>query len=308
MTLIGADSKLNSAHPPEDQTKLIKDGTDQTFMEDVIEPSNEVPVLVDFWAPWCGPCRQLTPLLEQAVQKAGGKVKLVKVNIDENPGVAGQLRIQSIPAVFAFKDGQPADGFMGVLPEGQITDFIKRLTGDGDEEALEALLERAEQSLSMGDPGGAAQDFATVLQADPENLTALAGMASVQMQAGQPDEARKIIDQIPESKRDDVAIAGVLAALDLSDSAGNAPDLDSARNKASDNPDSPEAHFKLAGALIGSGNLEEATQALLTSIELDPEWNDAAARQQLLKVFEAAGQTSPLTLQGRRKLSSILFS
>ncbi|MEO1040242.1 MAG: thioredoxin [Pseudomonadota bacterium] len=288
---------------------LIKDGTDQSFMADVVEASRQVPVLVDFWAPWCGPCRQLTPVLEAAVAKAGGAVKLVKVNIDENPGVAGQLRIQSIPAVIAFRDGQPADGFMGALPESQVREFIKRLSGDGaGAEELAALLERAEASLKAGDLGGAAQDFAVVMQNDPDNMVAVAGMAKVQMAGGEPEQARQLIDSVPENKKSDPAILAIRAALELSSEAQGAGDPATLEAAAHAAPGDAGAQYELARALIGAGDLAAASDALLASIAADQDWNEQAARQLLLRVFDAAGPSSAIARDGRRKLSSILFS
>lgn len=287
----------------------VKDATDQSFMADVVEVSKQVPVLVDFWAPWCGPCRQLGPVIEKAVNAAGGKVKLVKINIDENPQIAGQLRIQSIPAVLAFVNGQPVDGFMGALPESQVNDFIKRVSGETDTEALDELLTRAEKALFEGDAGGAAQDFAAVLQADPGNLRAAAGMARVYLSQGDREGAEGILAQIPPAKATDPAIAGVRAAMDLAsegDDAGDPADawrtLEAAGGKGAGH------RFNLARALIGAGDLDGAATQLLDSIAEDREWNEGAARQLLLRVFDAAGQGSELTRAGRKRLSSILFS
>ena len=302
-----AASKANAAHPPTGD--LIKDGADQSFAADVVEASREVPVLVDFWAPWCGPCRQLTPVLEAAVAKAGGAVKLVKVNIDENPGVAGQLRIQSIPAVIAFQNGQPVDGFMGALPEGQVREFIKRLAGDGaGGEEIAALVERAEASLVAGDLGGAAQDFAVVMQNDPDNMSAVAGLAKVQMAGGDAAQARQLIDSVPETKKSNPAILAVRAALELSGESEGAGDPAALRTTAEAAPSDPEPRFELARALIGAGDMSAAADALLDSIAIDRDWNEQAARQLLLRVFDAAGPASDIAKAGRRRLSSILFS
>lgn len=259
MSILGPDGRPQSpaqaapaAAPqgakPAPQGDLIGEGTDQTFMADVIEPSKSVPVLVDFWAPWCGPCRQLTPLLESAVTQAGGAVRLVKINIDENPGIAGQLRIQSIPAVIAFQNGQPVDGFMGALPESQIRDFIARLSGDVDTGEVETLLERAETAMSQGDAGGAAQDFAAVLQKDPENLQAIAGLARVQLAAGDVEQAKALLDEVPEPKKSDPAIAGVRAAIELSSEVEAPGDLAELQQAASRSPDDAGARYDLARA------------------------------------------------------------
>lgn len=287
---------------------LIKEATDQSFMADVLEPSREVPVLVDFWAPWCGPCRQLTPLLENAVKKAAGAVKLVKINIDENPGVAGQLRIQSIPAVIAFQNGQPVDGFMGALPESQILDFIARLAGDVSGGELDTLLERAETAMAEGDLGGAAQDFAAVIQKDPENTQAIAGLARVHLASGDTDAAKNLLDQVPEPKKSDPAIAGVRAAMELSSDIEAPGDLSTLKARVGENPQDPAARLDLARALIASGDLDAAAGELLESLRLDKTHEDGAARQLLLKVFDAAGPDAELTKSGRRRLSSILFS
>ena len=283
---------------------IVTDATDASFMADVIEPSKTVPVLVDFWAPWCGPCRQLGPVIEKAVRAANGAVRLVKINIDENPQIAGQLRIQSIPAVIAFQNGQPVDGFMGALPESQIKDFIKRLSGDTDGEAVEALVQRAEAALAQGDAGGATQDFAGALQADPDNMAAVAGLARVALAQGEPDEAKRILDSVPDTKKSDPAIAGVSAAMALSgeiEGAGDPAALASG-------PESAQNRYELGRALIASGDLNAASEALLRSLELDRDWNDQAARKLLLKVFDAAGPGSETAKAGRRRLSSILFS
>ena len=286
---------------------LVRDGTDQTFMDDVIEPSREVPVLVDFWAPWCGPCRQLGPTIERAVTKAGGKVKLVKVNIDENPGIAGQLRIQSIPAVIAFKDGQPVDGFMGALPESQVNDFINRMTGEVSEEEVTALVERAQNALDQGDFGGAAQDFATALQMDKDNADAIAGMARVYLASGDPVQAKAMLDNVPDTLKSAPAIAAVRASMELAGEAEDAPDMDAAEAAVQSNP-SAQTWFELGRARLGAGDMDGAADALLESIQLDREYDEAAARQLLLRVFESAGAGSELAKNGRRRLSSILFS
>lgn len=287
---------------------LIKDATDQSFMEDVIEPSKEVPVLVDFWAPWCGPCRQLTPAIERAVTAAGGAVKLVKINIDENPGIAGQLRIQSIPAVIAFKDGQPLDGFMGALPESQVTEFINRISGQVSSEDVEALIERAEAALATGDLGGAAQDFAGALQMDPERPEAIAGMARIHLAAGDAAQAKAILDTAPEAKKSHPAIAAVRASMELAGEVEDAGDLGEAESTAAANLSDPSAQFELGRARLASGDMGGASTALLASIGADKDWNDAAARKLLLRIFDAAGPDSDIAKNGRRQLSSILFS
>ena len=287
---------------------LIKNSSDQTFMADVIEPSREVPVLVDFWAPWCGPCRQLGPAIERAVSMAKGAVRLVKINIDENPGIAGQLRVQSIPAVFAFKDGQPVDGFMGAIPESQIQDFIKRLTGDGPSaEELAEILKRAEAAFAEGDPGGASQDYAMVAQMDPGNPEALAGLARIWFDAGEVERAEEILKQVPAERADHPAVKGVRTAMELAASGGNEATAELVV-AVRDNPANLEARFELAQAYLAEADYQAAADQLLAITALEKEWNDKAARELLLKVFEAAGPNSEVTRNGRRRLSSLLFA
>lgn len=287
---------------------LVKDGGDQSFMEDVIEPSKEVPVLVDFWAPWCGPCRTLGPIIERAVNAAKGAVKLVKINIDENPGIAGQLRIQSIPAVIAFKDGQPLDGFMGALPESQVAEFIKRISGESSGEEIEALIERADAALAQGDAGGAAQDYANALQMDRENPEALAGLARVYLLSGEPQQAMEVLDSAPDAKKSHPAIAAVRASLELAAEVEGAGDLQAAEAAAQKASDDAGATFELGRARLAAGDMDGAASALLDSIAVDREFDDGAARKLLLRIFDAAGPTSELAKSGRRRLSSILFS
>jgi putative thioredoxin len=289
---------------------IIKDGTDASFVADVVEASRQQPVIVDFWAPWCGPCKQLGPALERVVAAAKGKVRLVKIDIDRNPAFAGQLRVQSIPAVFGFVDGRPVDGFMGALPESQLKAFVDRLLAQGggaaDEgEDLEAILAMGRESLDLGDLGGAAQAFAEVLQHDPENLKALSGLARVYLAGGQPDRAREILQMAPEGAKDP-DLDAVRATLALSDEAPS--DVREFEARLATDPNDHEARLELAKALAGHGRLDQAVDELLRIIEADREWNDQAARKQLLTVFEAAGHMSETAKQGRRRLSAILFS
>jgi len=296
---------LDGAAPAADP---VKEGSDQGFMADVIEASRQQPVVVDFWAPWCGPCRTLGPMLEKGVRAAGGKVRMVKINIDEHPGVAGQLGVRSIPAVYAFDKGRPVDGFMGAVPESQIKLFLDRLTGATSGEDVSALLEQAAESISLNDVGGAAQSYMAVLQIDPANTKAIAGMARIAVSAGELDEARAILDMVPEEKRNDAEIQGVRAALEL---AGKPVAADAANElglKVATHPDDLQARFDLAEALSARGDLEAAAEQLLAIIERNREWNEGAARTQLLKIFDAAGPASDVAKQGRRKLSAILFA
>jgi len=300
MTLIG---ETQGAPPPAD---LIKDATDASFMADVVEASKTVPVIVDFWATWCGPCRQLGPALEKAVTAAKGAVKLVKVDIDKNPAYAGQLRVQSIPAVFAFVDGKPVDGFMGALPDSQVKAFVDRLAKPGPGASpVDELLDMARESLELGDLGGAAQAYAQALQMDPQHPKAIGGMARLYQQAGDLERAAEVLEVAPPDARDP-DIDAVRAALAL---AAEAPSetAEFERRLAAD-ADDHEARIELAKALAASGRMTEAVDQLIESIGRDRAWNDEAARKQLLTVFEAAGPMSDVAKQGRRKLSAILFS
>ena len=286
---------------------IIKDATDASFMADVVEASRTTPVIVDFWATWCGPCKQLGPSLEKAVAGAKGAVKLVKVDIDKNPAYAGQLRVQSIPAVFAFVDGKPVDGFMGALPDSQVKDFVAKVAklGNGGASPLDDLVALAKESLELGDMGGAAQAYAQVLQADPANVKALGGLARVYMSTGDAEHAQEIVAMAPADAKDP-DLDSVRATLAL---AAEAPsETGEFERRLAADPDDHEARFELAKALAGNHRLEQAADQLLTIIEKDRAWNDEAARKQLLTVFEAAGHSSEIARHGRRRLSAILFS
>lgn len=296
-----ADPTLNT---PDD---LIKDGTDASFMTDVIEASKHQPVIVDFWATWCGPCRTLGPALEKAVRGAKGAVKMVKIDVDANPAYAGQLRVQSIPTVYAFVNGQPVDGFQGAVPDSQIKAFIDKLTGGaGVNTDVEQLLSLGEESLSLNDLGGAAQAFAHVLTMEPDNQKAIAGMARVYLAEGDAEQARQTIAMAPADSTDPM-VQSVRAQLSLAASApaGAAAELEA---RIAADPDDHQARYDLSLALASAGDLNGAVDQLLAIVKADREWNDQAARKQLLTVFEAAGAASEVARDGRRRLSSILFA
>jgi putative thioredoxin len=287
---------------------LVKDTTTAAFRQDVIAESMRQPVLVDFWAPWCGPCKQLTPVIEKAVKAAGGKVKLVKMNIDEHPQIAGQLGVQSIPAVFAFQRGQPVDGFMGALPEGQIKAFIERLVGPLGPSAAEDLLAEADALAAQGDVSGAAEIYAAVLAQDPENAAALAALVKLHVELGDLEGAKHFLAMVPEAKKNDPAIAGARAAIEVAEQAASLGDLGDLQRKVESNPLDHQARFDFALALNARGRREDAVDQLLEIVRRDRTWNEDGARKQLVQFFEAWGPTDEMTVAGRRKLSSILFA
>jgi putative thioredoxin len=286
---------------------LIKNTTTKDFMRDVVDASREVPVLVDFWAPWCGPCRQLTPLLEKAVRAAKGAVKLVKMNIDEHPQIPGQMGVQSIPAVFAFQDGRPVDGFMGALPESRIKSFIARLIGDESADAA-ADLDAADEALAAGDANTAAQAFAEALQKDAENARAAAGLAKCYIKTGDLTRAEQTLALVPPAKVDSAPVASARASLELARKVANAGDAESLRAKLAANPSDSQSRFDLAVALNAKGDRQGALDELLTIIRKDRAFNDDAARKQLLQLFDAWGASDPATISGRQRLSSLLFA
>jgi putative thioredoxin len=285
---------------------LIKNTTTAEFMRDVVEASGERPVLVDFWAPWCGPCKQLTPILEKAVRAAKGAVRLVKLNIDEHPEIPGQMGVQSIPAVFAFKEGRPVDGFMGALPESQVSAFIARLVGEDAES--EANIEAPQAALEAGDVNAAAQGFGEILQNDPENVDAIAGLTKCYIKTGDLDRAEQTLALVPPAKAESAPVVSARAALELARKAGETGDIDSLRAKVAAEPGDPQARFDLALALNAKGDREGALDELLTLVAKHRTWNDDAARKQLVQLFEAWGPTDPVTTSGRQKLSSLLFA
>lgn len=287
---------------------LVTDTTTQTFAQDVIEPSRRVPVLVDFWAPWCGPCRQLSPIIEKAVRDAKGAVLLVKMNIDDHPAIAGQLGIQSIPAVIAFVDGQPADGFVGALPEGQIKEFIERVAGPSGPSDADRLVEEAESLFSSGDIVGAAGIFGNVLQLDPQSIPAIVGLARCLYANGEPERARETLAMLPESAESDPSVVAIRAQLELAAQTESLGDPAPLEARIAANPNDHQARFDLALLLNARNDREGATDHLLEIMRRDRSWNDEGARKQLLQFFEAWGPMDEATLSGRRQLSSILFS
>ena len=285
---------------------LIKNTTTQDFMRDVVEASGERPVLVDFWAPWCGPCKQLTPVLEKVVRAAKGAIGLVKLNIDEHPEIPGQMGVQSIPAVFAFKDGRPVDGFMGALPESQLNAFIARLIGESVDDAAD--IEAAEAALEAGDVNTAAQAFGEILQSDAENMQALGGLAKCYIKTGDLDRAEQTLALVPPAKAESAPVASARAALELARKAGDTGDVESLRDKVAENPGDPQARFDLALALNAKGDRQSALDELLILVAKNRAWNDDAARKQLVQFFDAWGPADPVTAAGRQKLSSLLFA
>lgn len=286
----------------------VRDATTATFVAEVVEASKTVPVLVDFWAEWCAPCKQLTPVLEKVVREAKGAVRLVKVNADENQDLAQQLQIQSLPTVMAFKDGQPVDGFMGALPESQIKAFIDKIAGGAGPSPADQLVEAANAALEDGDAMAAIEACGRVLQAEPDHAGALGGMARAHVALGKFPEARQILDAVPDDKKTDAAITSAEAALKMAEQAANAGDLGELEAKVAADENDHQARFDLALALQASGRLDEAADALLEIVRRDREWNEDGARQQLVDMFEAEGPTSEFTIATRRKLSSVLFS
>ncbi|HWE99467.1 MAG TPA: co-chaperone YbbN [Caulobacteraceae bacterium] len=296
MSLLG-----ETARPPAD---LIKEGSDASFVADVVEASKTQPVIVDFWATWCGPCKQLGPALEKAVKAANGAVKLVKIDIDRNPVFAGQLRVQSIPTVYAFVDGRPVDGFMGALPDSQIKTFIDKLIGPQVSEADE-LLAAGQEALGAGDVAGAAQLFGELLQLEPDNLAGVGGLARCYLAGGDLERAREVAAMAPDGAKN-ADLESVRAALQLAEAAP-AETAEAERRLRAD-PNDHAARLELAKALAGRGKLEAAMEQLLDLLARDRDFEEGAARKELLTIFEAAGQMSELTRQGRRRMSSILFA
>ena len=297
------------------QGSVAKDATIDSFEEDVLAASAQVPVIVDFWADWCGPCKQLAPVLEKAVAAANGKVKLVKVDIDKNQMLASQLRIQSIPTVYAFYQGRPVDGFQGAVPESEIKAFIDRLTSLGGDQAgaadagIEDYVNAGKAAFDEGDVSAAAQLFGQALQMEPGNLGAITGLARCHLSMGDMEKAKQTLDLAPPESENDASVASIKAAIELAEAGqSGAGDLNALQNASDAAPDDITARYALAEGLIAAGKLEDAIDALLAVIERDREWEDQAARKKLLTVFDALGGGHAATIRGRRRLSSILFS
>ncbi|MEO8757228.1 MAG: co-chaperone YbbN [Devosia sp.] len=307
-------SPAPAATPP---VALIKDSTDRAFKADVIDASLEAPVLVDFWAPWCGPCRSLSPNIEKVVNEKAGKIRLVKINIDENPQIAGQLGVQSIPAVFAFAGGRPVDAFLGNIPESEVRKFAEKViaaappgvaqAGSIEEEIKNAMV-TATEALAVGDLNTAAQVFGKVLQQQPDNTDAILGMSRVYLKAGEPEQAQAVFDTVPEAARKGADYVSLAAELKLLSEAADLSETDELQAALDKNPDDHQARFDLALALNAEGKREDAAEQLVALMRRDRTWTDDGARKKLLEFFEAWGAKDPATLKGRRLLSALLFS
>ncbi len=306
-SIIGTDGPGGAA-----AADVIKDGTQETFAQDVIEASMKTPVVVDFWAPWCGPCKQLGPSLEKAIQATRGAVRMVKINVDENQALAQQLRVQSIPAVYAFFQGQPVDGFVGAQPDSQIKSFIERLAkqggGDPGDSPIEQALAQAEAALEDGQHGPASAIFGQVLQHEPDNVRAIAGSIRCRLGADDVEGARELLDALTPETAKAPEIASAAASVELAEQSMDAGEITELARKLEQNENDHQSRFDLALALQGAGRAEEAADALLEIVRRDRAWNEEAARKQLVKLFDAWGQTDPLTQDVRSRLSSILFS
>ncbi|TVQ58024.1 MAG: co-chaperone YbbN [Rhodobacteraceae bacterium] len=303
MPMLGQDSATATS------ADVVKDGSDATFMADVIDASREAAVIVDFWAPWCGPCKQLGPALEAAVKAAKGRARLVKIDVDKHQMVAGQLRVQSIPAVFAFVDGQPVDGFMGALPPSEVKAFVDRVVAmaPGGDPIADALAQ-AEEMLAQGAAADAAQVFAAVLGEKPDDARAIGGLARAHLAVGDLAQARATLDAAPPLKQHEAPIAAARAALEIAEATQDAGETAEFRARLEADPNDHAARYDLALALIGAGDTAAAIDELLELFRRDREWNEGAARAQLIKLFESLGPKDPLVAKGRRRLSSMIFA
>ncbi len=309
------ETMLTGAAPQAAPADLIKDSDQTKFAKDVLEVSRTIPVIVDFWAPWCGPCKTLQPMIEKVVKEAKGAVRLVKIDIDKNQMLAQQLRIQSIPAVYAFFGGRPVDGFMGAVPESQIKEFVARLiqasggaTGDPAAAELAELLEQAKAAVAQNDMDTAAQLYSEILGLEPTNVVALASLARYQVSIGDVEQAKELLEQIPAKERTGADVVAAQAAIDLAEKAKDAGPVADLKARAEADPKDFQARLDLAMAYWAGNQKQEAVDELLAMIKADRNWNEAAARQQLLKFFEALGFTDPISVDGRKRLSTILFS
>lgn len=289
-----------------DGTSIVESNTDQ-FSTDVIEKSQKLPVLVDFWAPWCGPCKTLTPVLEKIVNEYQGRLALVKINVDENQALASQMRVQSIPMVVAFKDGAPVDGFAGALPESQLREFIDKLF-EGEVSPLEKMVNEAGSFLENGDIEEAIRLYSQVVEVDPKNPLGHAGLIRAMMVENKTDEALNYIEALDAALKNSNEVSGLKAALELLESESNSEDLELLRQNLDNDPEDPDARYDLAVSLYGKGKVEESIDMLVELVKTHGQWNEDAARSQLLKIFEARGHLDEHTIEGRRKLSSVLFS
>ena len=286
---------------------IIKDSDTNNFSTDVIDQSTNIPVVVDFWAPWCGPCKQLSPTLDKLAREYGGKIQLVKINVDENQELATQMRVQSIPMVVAFKDGQPVDGFAGALPESQLRQFFEKLTGS-EGSPIEQALEKASMMVANGDTQNAAEIYSQILAQDPINAASHAGVAKCLIEAEGIEKAQAYLKGLDADILNKEEVKSVLAAIDLEHASTDTEETDSLRQKLATSPDDPQLRYDLAIALYGDGCSEEAINILVELVKTHKTWNEEAARAQLLKIFEALGHSDPITIEGRRKLSVVIFS
>lgn len=308
MSIILDANAPDNATTPNQDSDLIKDSSVETFVQDVIEPSMETPIVVDFWAPWCGPCKNLTPVIEKVTREAGGRVKLVKINIDENQELAAQLRIQSVPTVYAFKGGRPVDGFQGGQPESEVRAFYERLAGGPIESPIEALLEQADAALGTDDYETAHGLYVSVLEREQENEIAIGGMIRCMVGMGEVEETRHFVDNMSDADRLKAPISAAISALELAETGYSSADLDEARAKVEADPGNMQAQFDYGMACFATNKRDEAVNAMITIIRTDREWNEDAGRTQLLKFFEAWGPMDPASVAGRRALSTVLFS